>query len=294
MTRSCPVCYSPPESAAVLHESTFDAACLDLFSFSSRKTPEKIHPRYLRCRACGAAYASPYPDIDVSGLYASAEFTSGEESLYAARSYAAAFDRCRRDPGAGPVLDIGCGDGAFLGELHSRGYDCRGIEPSEKPHSLVPDHLKGGVTLGFFGEGVYSDCSFEAVCCCQVLEHLPSPSGAVKAMRTVLRPGGLLFVVTHDFESLPNRLMGGRSPVWDIEHFQLFSPKSIGHMLALAGFRQIRVKRFINRYPLPYWARLLPAPVAMKSACIRAAHAAGKVFPPVPLYAGNMLVTAVK
>jgi hypothetical protein len=63
--------------------------------------------------------------------------------------------------------------------------------------------------------------------------------------------------------------MGLRSPIFDIEHLQLFSPKSIRRTLERAGFSDVKVQPVVNRYPLHYWAKLAPVPMSIKAALLR-------------------------
>ena len=57
-----------------------------------------------------------------------------------------------------------------------------------------------------------------------------------------------------------------------------------------AGYERIRVRPFVNRYPLHYWMKLLPLPAESKRGLIRTAKAAWVGRLPIPLPAGNMAV----
>jgi hypothetical protein len=60
------------------------------------------------------------------------------------------------------------------------------------------------------------------------------------------------------------RLLGRRSPIIDIGHLQLFSRSSLEFALTRAGFGNVSIEPFANRYPLHYWTRLLPIPRVLK------------------------------
>ncbi len=66
------------------------------------------------------------------------------------------------------------------------------------------------------------------------------------------------------------RLLGRRSPIYDVEHLQLFSPRSVRVLLERAGFRDVEVRPVVNRYPTGYWAKLLPAPKPAKDVLLGA------------------------
>ena len=51
----------------------------------------------------------------------------------------------------------------------------------------------------------------------------------------ILKPGGAIFLIGHNRRrSLSARLLGRRSPIFDIEHLQLFSPRSLRQLLISA------------------------------------------------------------
>jgi hypothetical protein len=60
------------------------------------------------------------------------------------------------------------------------------------------------------------------------------------------------------------RFLGRHSPIIDIGHLQLFSRSSLRFALTGAGFGNVAIEPFANRYPLHYWTRLLPIPRVIK------------------------------
>ena len=109
---------------------------------------------------------------------------------------------------------------------------------------------------------------------------------SIEAKR-LLKPGGVFLAVTHNRLGLVNRLLGRRSPIWDVEHLQLFCPSTLARLLAKAGFEHVRVVPFANTYPLRYWLKLAPMPNGMKQWLIR--HPSKLLDLPVRLRVGNML-----
>ncbi len=53
------------------------------------------------------------------------------------------------------------------------------------------------------------------------------PDIIAQASFRLLRPGGAFATVTHDYRSPVNRMLGKRSPIFDIEHMQLFSRRAV-------------------------------------------------------------------
>ena len=56
-----------------------------------------------------------------------------------------------------------------------------------------------------------------------------------------------------------------KSPIVDIEHFQIFNKKSIKYLLQSTNFDSIKIKSFKNTYPLSYWIKLLPISKIIKA-----------------------------
>ncbi|MEU3496336.1 methyltransferase domain-containing protein [Kitasatospora cineracea] len=109
------------------------------------------------------------------------------------------------------VLDVGCGPGtitADLAELIGPSGRVVGIEP-------VPEVLaeaaalaaeRGLANLSYEVADVYrlpyADASFDVVHAHQVLQHLPDPVAALREMRRVTAPGGVIAVRDSDYAAM--------------------------------------------------------------------------------------------
>jgi SAM-dependent methyltransferase len=293
--RACPICGST--AGRELAPARFDLARLDAFAFASRKRPEHMHFRLVLCETCDLAYASPAPAARaLEAAYEGAAFDAAEESRYAAATYASFLPGIVGElPGgnAGRALDIGTGDGAFLRELLAAGFeDVTGVEPSAAPIAAADPAVRGRIRHGPFRAGDFAAEQLSLVTCFQTLEHVPDPLQLCRDAWHITRRGGALLVVCHDRRALANRLMGRRSPIYDIEHLQLFSPASLRALLSRAGFGRVDLRSVVNRYPIAYWARLLPIPAAAKDALLRGLRATSLGRAPLALPVGNLAAIA--
>ncbi|HEX2078582.1 MAG TPA: class I SAM-dependent methyltransferase [Longimicrobium sp.] len=104
-------------------------------------------------------------------------------------------------PAGARVLDIGCGDAGVLIAFAERGSACAGIELDEK--SLERGRLRAeehGVTVDL-RKGVaealpWEDGAFDLVILDNVLEHVQDRPGTLREIHRVLKPNGLLYMVT--------------------------------------------------------------------------------------------------
>lgn len=296
VNRSCPLCGSTDESR-VFAEADFDLTKLDAFAFASRKLPEYMHYRLIECPTCDALYASPVPTADsISQAYHEAAFDSQDEARYAARAYGSFLASIRsRLPDLRGALDIGAGDGAFLEELLDAGFtEVMGVEPSAAPIAAASARARPLLRQGLFRPEDYPSSSFSLITCFQTLEHLGDPMEMCRAAQRLLKPGGAVFVIAHDRRSLSARVLGLKSPIFDIEHLQLFSPTSARELLQRAGFPDVELKTVHNRYPLRYWLKLFPLPLPLKRPALRALDKLRLGSLAIEIPAGNLAAIGYK
>jgi len=294
--RPCPICKTS-EHSVVFRESTYDESRWTQASFSSRKAPEYMHFRLLTCGACGLTYGSPVPSAETaSEAYRGASFESNAESADAARTYARYLRRQGFEPGR--TLDIGCGDGAFLRELRRLGFrDVVGVEPSEAPVRVAADDVRPLIRQEMFDGACFAEDSFDLVTCFQTIEHVYEPRSLLQDIYRILKPGGKVFFIGHDLGALSARLMGEKSPIFDIEHVQLFNPRSARFLLTQTGFRAVNVFSILNAYTLTYWLKLFPMPARVKRGLLSSLeHPALRALGAsrIPLPAGNMAIFGTK
>jgi SAM-dependent methyltransferase len=296
ISRACPLCGSS-DTGKVFAEANYQLSQLDSFAFASRKTPEYMHYRLIDCPACDLLYANPLPREDyLAEGYSEAAFDSGVEAHFAAATYADLLEGiAARLPDRHGALDIGAGDGAFLENLLQHGFDqVVGVEPSRAPIAAAREDVRPLLREGLFHGDDFAAESLSLVTCFQTLEHLSDPLHMTHAVRKLLKPGGAVYFICHNRRALSARILGKKSPIFDIEHLQLFSPQSARHLLESAGFSAVRVIPVVNRYPLRYWLRLLPLPKAFKRALIALLDRIGAGNIVVPITAGNLAVVGYK
>jgi SAM-dependent methyltransferase len=294
--RACPLC-GAGVGARIFAESNIDMGRLNEYAFASRKLPEYMHPRLFECESCHLLYGNPVlaPKL-IAGLYGEAAFDSAPEARYASITYQHLLQRIVPHlPDRQGALDIGTGDGAFLERLIECGFSgvC-GVEPSAAPIEAASPKVRALIRHGLFDPANFEPRSFSLITCFQVMEHVWDPLELCRGALGLLKPGGALVTVLHNRYALSARILGTKSPIFDIEHLQLFSVDSSRRLLQLAGFSDVRVAPVWNRYPLHYWIKLFPLPQAIKQKAVSYTSQARVFRVPVPLPAGNLLVWGVR
>ena len=294
--RECPVC-ARAVPFKVVHEANYDLSKLDDFAFSSRKFPENMHFRLVQCSGCDLLFANPAPRAeDLIAAYEVAAYDSGAEADFASATYARYLKKHlglfteRRG-----ALDIGSGNGSFLEHLIDLGFsEVVGVEPSRAPIDAAKPTIRPLLRHAPFRAEDFAKESLALVTCFQTLEHVYDPGAMTKQIWDILRPGGAVYFVAHNYQAPLNRALGTRSPIYDVEHAQLFSPGSMEKLLQSAGFSSVHTFPIVNAYPLPYWVRLAPLPRSLKVRVVEGLKRAGLGGFPIALPVGNTGIVGVK
>jgi SAM-dependent methyltransferase len=293
--RACPLCGG--EDASVTVEATLDEGRLSASAFASRKLPEYMHSRMVECNGCGMLYANPVLRQEaLAEAYKDASFDSGAESRLAAVTYRAILEpHLAALPSLNSALDIGAGDGAFLEELLALGFQIvAGVEPSEAPIAAAKPAIRGYLKCGIFAPEQFAAESLDLITCFQVIEHVWDPVKIAADAHALLKPGGLLVIVAHNRRAFSARVMGTKSPIFDIEHLQLFDRPTGAALLRTAGFGSIAISSLRNKYPINYWIKLFPLPRTAKAAIRWMARASGIGNLLLSLPAGNLAMVGRK
>ena len=150
------------------------------------------------------------------------------------------------------VLDVGCGVGLLLDEARRRGWRTQGIELSDwgvrRARRLGLD-----VFQGILEEAGLAPSSYDAVFMIDVLEHLADPVRTLATVSQVLRPGGVLCLVTPNADSAAARVLGRRW--WGMlpGHVVLFPHRRLCELLGTVGFGIRSQRPGALRFSLDYW-----------------------------------------
>jgi SAM-dependent methyltransferase len=201
----------------------------------------------------------------------------------------------QRLTGRNAAVDVGAGSGPLLPWLQSKGFTpVIGIEPSRAAIDAAPPAVRPLLSEGMFSASMLDGETPSLICSFMTLEHLPDPGDFVATAHSLLEPGGAIAVVVHNWRAPLNRLLGLRSPIIDVEHLQLFSPRALRELLQRTGFEGIAVSPICNAYPLRYWLRLTPLPAPAKNLVLRLLERFGLADHNFAMNVGNMLAVGTK
>ncbi|MDQ3811216.1 MAG: class I SAM-dependent methyltransferase, partial [Chloroflexota bacterium] len=146
---------------------------------------------------------------------------------------------CRGLPDNARIIDVGCGDGFHLRLLRDFGnpsWQLEGVDASER---AAEAGRRAGLTIhhGTVQELDLPKESYDLALLIATIEHVDDPPGVLAAVRTLLRPGGRVVIVTDNTDTLDFALFKGRH--WGGYHFprhwNLFNPATMRRLAHKVG-----------------------------------------------------------
>ncbi|WP_017296505.1 class I SAM-dependent methyltransferase [Nodosilinea nodulosa] len=194
----------------------------------------------MQCRRCGLVYLNPRPSNETLAQIYPPDYHAFEFSaeafgfVYRVRRWLEArrlLAYCRGLPAQARILDVGCGDGFHLDLLRQYGqpdWQLEGVDPS--PLAATAAQRRGlQVHHGTVQTADLPSASYDLAFMIATIEHVDDPVAVVRAVRSRLKPGGRLVIVTDNTATLDFALFKRRH--WGGYHFprhwNLFNPATI-------------------------------------------------------------------
>ena len=244
----CPLCGG---SSAVLYDGLRDRWC---------DAPGEW--RLERCLSCDLVWREPRQTaVSVADVNTGAYYTHDAPTLAAAESgvrdvvLAATgilpiireMKRARvmflPDEPQGTLLDVGCGNGAFLAAMKQRGWRVDGVEPDSAAAELAARSIGTPVFAGELEDAQLEEAQYAAITMSHVIEHVPDPIRTLQTCLRLLRPGGALYLTTPNTRSLGRRVFDQAWLHWDPpRHLHLFTPDNLREAVHRAGFPKAEIR----------------------------------------------------
>lgn len=243
MAEACHLCGEP----GLEEFSAFPA----LARVTSDCQPFRPGGRLASCPACGALQkvADPAFAADCAEVYAGYRLyhqgAGQEQRIFDQRSGASrprsslVLDHLAAFLGrveAGRLLDIGCGEGFFLAAFGCSfpGWRLGGLDMGDRYRGTVLG--LPGVEAYYDGNPSQANGPYDLITLNHTLEHIPGPAAYLKAIRGLLRPGGLLLVNVPDWTANPFDLAIA-------DHCTHFTEPVLARALARAGLAPLSLDR---------------------------------------------------
>ena len=214
----------------------------------------------VRCGKCGLLRLDPLPAPEELGSYYPANYWFAPDQSAASRMEEAYRRLVLRDhvqfvaaalgssSARGPLLDIGCGGGLFLGMMRERGFRVIGLDNSSDAARIAWSRQQVPAVVGDAERAPLRAGSLGGLTMFHVMEHLYDPRAYLRAARELLAPDGRLVVQVPNAASWQARLLGRAWNGADVpRHLFDFRDRDIVKILEDAGFEVLRRKYFSLR-----------------------------------------------
>ncbi len=198
----------------------------------------------MKCADCGFIFIEKIPSETELNKYYSSYSYNREVYLspLTVKSYNRLLDEFQKYRFHNTLLDVGCGRGWFLGEAKKRGWEVYGTEYSESALELCKS--KGiNVRKGELKAVDFDSLQFDVVTSFEVIEHLCYPGNHVQEIEKLLRPGGLFYCTTPNYNSLQRYLKKEKYKMISYpEHLSCFTKETL---CRLAGKHGLKKEKFL-------------------------------------------------
>lgn len=199
------------------------------------------------CRQCGFLFADQLPPQEEFDTYYESmskyeyEHAGGVQADFDDGRFPDAARFIARFTGGADasVVDIGCSNGGLLNALKKLGFtELLGIDPS--PACAVTAKKLYGIDVltGNLFSPHPEVSKNDVVVLGAVLEHVRDVRGALATVRTLLKPGGLLYVEVPDATRF-SCATDAPFQEFSVEHINYFSIQSLKNAMALMGFEAL-------------------------------------------------------
>lgn len=218
---SCPVCHSTQLNAL----------------------PEYAHAHLVKCQSCGMIFSNEQPDHEElvefysEGYDLTRYYSPITEKRY--KELLQEFEAYRQN---GRLLDIGCGYGFFLQTAKEVNWDITGIEiTDEAVKACTSKDLR--MHHGSLESAGFPDDHFDVIVLIETIEHVTEVDKLLREIYRVLRPGGLVYLSTPNFNAVNRfRLKEKYDIIQYPLHLSYFTPDTLKQFFESNGFKTKSIK----------------------------------------------------
>jgi len=209
--------------------------------------------KVLQCRKCSLVFVYPHPvPSALTGHYDEGYYAEwvGKQKEKRTRMWKNRLDKVQKFRSGGRLLDVGCGEGAFLDIAQKNGWEISGTELSSYAARYAANILDTDIFCGELLEARLPEDSFDVVTMWHVLEHVTDPTRYFADIQRILRSDGLLVIAIPNVNDLimqiayriiKRRKMKLFSKDEKEVHLFHFSPKTIKAYLDKTGFDCLKI-----------------------------------------------------
>jgi 2-polyprenyl-3-methyl-5-hydroxy-6-metoxy-1,4-benzoquinol methylase len=216
--------------------------CLLCGSERLKPMPVFAKAHLVKCQACGFVLAGKIPTEQELIEHYKGYGRNDYLSPVTIKRYHELLDEMEPYRKHNRIMDVGCGIGYFLEVAKERGWEVFGTEFTDEAVEICRGK---GISMqqGVLDVGNYDAGSFDVVASFEVLEHINNPQEEIEKFFQLLRPGGLVYLTTPNFNAFNRYYLKEKYNVITYpEHLSYYTPKTLKAVFRHAGFKTWRFK----------------------------------------------------
>ncbi|PLX01586.1 MAG: hypothetical protein C0594_12910 [Marinilabiliales bacterium] len=195
----------------------------------------------VKCNQCGFVFSKKIPSDDELVKHYDNYSRDDYLSPITSQRFNELLDGFEKYRKTNKILDIGCGVGYFLEVAKSRGWECFGTEFTNE---AIEINRQKGILMneGPLQTKNYKENQFDIITSFEVIEHINNPLDEIEAIKKILRPSGLFYCTTPNFNSLSRKKYKQDWIMIDYpEHLSYYTAKTINYLFTQNGFKKKKV-----------------------------------------------------
>lgn len=196
------------------------------------------------CKSCGLVFSQRIPSAtELDTHYAHYSYKTDQEIPDLTKeSYHKLLDEFEPYKKNNRLLDVGTGRGWFLQEAKKRGWEVYGTEFS--PEAIARCEKNGiNMKVGALNQSMFDADFFDVITSFEVIEHINNPNEDLATIFSFLRPKGLFYCTTPNFNSVMRYYLKDKYNVIEYpEHLTYYTKKTLINTVKKAGFAKLKFK----------------------------------------------------
>lgn len=235
--------------------------------------------KVVRCKHCGLMFVNPRLKEEAilefykDSYFNNSDFYSGkgkkfygfaeyeESRVGIEKTYTAILEKIEAFKQPGRLLEIGSAYGYFLNLARQNGWKVSGIELSQDAAAYCREHFSIEPYLGNLDQFSLLKNKFDLIVFFDVIEHMHDPAKALKAIHSMLEPGGLIAFSFPNSAPWVFKLIGEKlenlQRAKSNDHLFFFQKDTMAQLLDKCGFKLIQAKTIGRSFALGHLSKRL-------------------------------------
>ena len=98
-----------------------------------------------------------------------------------------------------------------------------------------------------------------------LIEHVPDINKFLSGVYDILKPGGIVIVISHNERHFLSKLLKNKHPIINDEHNYVFGKKTLEKIFIKNKFKDIVINDLKNYYTMNHWLKMAPIPRIINS-----------------------------